>query len=636
MLLSCCFRGPAKKKHKKNKNWKAENTEDDEEFYSITKSLLSSQKEEGPKTIKKNNTQERQISADIHQKLQREKEELKVQRQSLAEKVPVAGTKSSCFKNGIIDPAVTNIIPQDVSRMFASAEDLEGSLLSLSSAHQSLQISSQSLVPNSDQETTQDEVIPDQATHDDHHKNETEVPSNINANNDETISHCEKIKVEYDPKEVNIEQVEIREEERKKILKKHIDESERTIDDLKHQHTIELEKVRQSYDAKLNEMKAELMKNLEEANIEARNMANETISKLNKQVIQERGKILAEQQENSKQLQEEFRLKNEQLNQSLRDIEERELSWQEERQDVLNEVQRLKADATRMAKLLAMEYEDDNCLGNKRRSLSQEVYSLQLVVEMRTGEVRSLREQMAKATQQLEQAEKDKEKLRKVTARVEDLEEQIRIKNCFERQLSLEKSQLERKVSVSVKEADRMSKTMESLRWRIQNNFQFPVENISAEKQCAGLSTNQPDNLKSDCESTEGTLETGNNTQVIQRREAVTAISDDAIKQLDDKQNEVADVEDNIRNISKSEHLNINSESDGNEIDDLIDDVDSLDEGVGDISSDGENHDRVSIDNTNDESLKNEETFIDCDREATKEKKNSSQNHEKERIPSIF
>merc|ERR1712013_250494 len=242
-------------------------------------------------------------------------------------------------------------------------------------------------------------------THNDHLKNETEVPQDINANNDETISHCEKIKVEYDPKEVNIEQVEIREEERKKVLKKHIDESVRTIDYLKHQHTIELEKVRQSYDAKLNEMKAELMKNLEEANIEARNMANETISKLNKQVIQERGKILAEQQENSKQLQEEFRLKNEQLNQSLRDIEERELSWQEERQDVLNEVQRLKADATRMAKLLAMEYEDDNCLGNKRRSLSQEVYSLQLVVEMRTGEVRSLREQMAKATQQLEQAE---------------------------------------------------------------------------------------------------------------------------------------------------------------------------------------------------------------------------------------
>jgi len=116
----------------------------------------------------------------------------------------------------------------------------------------------------------------------------------------------------------------------------------------------------------------------------------------------------------------------------------------------------------------------------------------------------------------------------------------------------------------------------------------------------------------------------------------VTAISDDAIKQLDDKQNEPADSGDNIRNISKSEHLDINVESEGNEIDDLIDDVESLDEGVGDISSDGENHDRVSIDNTNTGSLKLEETIIDCDKEATKEKKNISPNHEKERIPSIF
>jgi len=641
MLLSCCFRGPAKKKHKKNKNWKAENTEDDEEFYSITKSLLSSQKEEGTKTIKKSSTQERNkkdrknVSSEIHQKLQKEKEELKVQRQSFAGTVPVVGNNSSSFKNGIIDPTIKNIIPQDVSRMFASAEDLEGSLLSLSSAHQSLQISSQSLVPNSDQETTPDEVIPGQPTHDDHHRKETEVPPNSNANKVETVARSIKTKNVEEPKEVNVEQVEIKEGERKEILKKHIDESEKMIKDMKHHHSIELEKVRQSYDAKLNEMKAEMMKNLEIANIEAKNVANETISKLNKQVIQERGKILAEQQENSKQLQEEFRLKNEQLNQSLRDIEEREASWQEERQDVLNEVQRLKADATRMAKLLAMEYEDDNCLGNKKRSLSQEVYSLQLVVEMKTGEVRNMREQMAKASQQLEQAEKDKEKLRKVTARVEDLEEQLRIKNCFERQLSLEKSQLEKKMSISVKEADRMSKTMESLRWRIQNNFQFPVENISAEKQCAGLSTNQSDNLKSDSENTESTLDTGNNI-VIQRREAVTAISDDAIKQLDDKQNEPADTGDNIRNISKSEHFNINDESEGNEIDDLIDDVESLDEGVGDISSDGENHDRVSIDNTNAESLKNEETIIDCDKEATKEKKNISPNHEKERIPSIF
>merc|ERR1712096_38678 len=209
MGLSCCFRGPTKKKHKKNKNWKAENTEDDEEFYSITKSLLSSKKEEGTKTIKKNNTQEgkkkdrKDVSSEIHQKLQKEKEELKVQRQSFAGTVPVVGNKSSSFKNGIIDPTVTNIIPQDVSRMFASAEDLEGSLLSLSSAHQSLQISSQSLVPNSDQETTPDEVIPKQPTHDDHHRKETKVPTNSNANNVETVAHSNKTKNVEQPKEVS-------------------------------------------------------------------------------------------------------------------------------------------------------------------------------------------------------------------------------------------------------------------------------------------------------------------------------------------------------------------------------------------------------------------------------------------------
>merc|ERR1712050_605009 len=262
-------------------------------------------------------------------------------------------------------------------------------------------------------------------------------------------------------------------------LRNQREEFEKTIKDMKHQHEIELDKVKESYDAKFAEIKADLRRDLERANIEAKNATNETISNLNKQIIQERGKILTEQQENSKQLQEEFRLKTEQLNQSFKDIEKRELAWQEEKQDVLNEVQRLKADATRMAKLLAMEYEEETSHENKKRSLSQEVYSLQLVVEMRTGEVRNLREQMAKATQQLEQAQLDKEKLRKVTARMEDLEEQLRIKTNVERQLSLEKSQLETEVANSTREADRMSKTMESLRWRIQNNFQFPPETIS-------------------------------------------------------------------------------------------------------------------------------------------------------------
>ena len=176
------------------------------------------------------------------------------------------------------------------------------------------------------------------------------------------------------------------------------------------------------------------MKNVEKANIDAKNEANETIAQLNKQIIQERGKPFAKQQQNSKHLEEEFGMKNEQLNQSLKQIEHREMSWQRERADVLNEVQGLKAEANRMVKILAMDYEGEPCGEYKRRSLSQEVHTLQLVVEMRSGEVRKIRDQLARATQQLEQAEIDKEKLKKATARMEDLEEQLKIKNQFERQ----------------------------------------------------------------------------------------------------------------------------------------------------------------------------------------------------------
>ena len=124
---------------------------------------------------------------------------------------------------------------------------------------------------------------------------------------------------------------------------------------------------------------------MEKAYIDAQNEANETIAQLNKQIIHERGKTFAKQQQNSKHLEEEFGMKNEQLNQSLKQIEHREMSWQRERANFLNEVQGLKAEATRMVKILAMDYEREPCGEDKRRGLSQEVYSLQLVVEMRTG-----------------------------------------------------------------------------------------------------------------------------------------------------------------------------------------------------------------------------------------------------------
>ena len=50
------------------------------------------------------------------------------------------------------------------------------------------------------------------------------------------------------------------------------------------------------------------------------------------------------------------------------------------------------------------EYKEENLSEEKKRSLSAEVYSLQLVVEMRTVEVRGLREKLATNEQQLEDA----------------------------------------------------------------------------------------------------------------------------------------------------------------------------------------------------------------------------------------
>ena len=125
-----------------------------------------------------------------------------------------------------------------------------------------------------------------------------------------------------------------------------------------------------------------LKKDLEKAKAKAKNEANETICQLNKQIVLERAKMFAEHQENSKNLDEEFRMKEDRLNkslillnQSLNLIEEREQAWQDEKREVLKEVQMLKEEATRMAKMLAMEYKEDNLSKEKKKGLGQEVSS---------------------------------------------------------------------------------------------------------------------------------------------------------------------------------------------------------------------------------------------------------------------
>ena len=121
------------------------------------------------------------------------------------------------------------------------------------------------------------------------------------------------------------------------------------------------------------------------------------------------------------------------LQASLATSEKREEAWQEEKAEVVLEVQRLKAEASKMVNLLAMEYEEENLSEEKKRSLSAEVYSLQLVVDMRTGEVRNLRDQLANLTHQLEVMQDVQTKLDKANNRIEDLEEQVRTKDRVEK-----------------------------------------------------------------------------------------------------------------------------------------------------------------------------------------------------------
>ena len=176
-----------------------------------------------------------------------------------------------------------------------------------------------------------------------------------------------------------------------------------------------------------------LKKDTENAITKAQLESTNVISRLAEKNRQQKEKLIIEKEENMKNLEMDFREKERSLTESLQHLEERNRECKIEREEVLQEVERLKEEARIMVNLLAMEYDKDPIRRKKKRSLTQEVYSLQLVVEMRTGEVRNLREQLAKASQQLEEAQIEKEKLRNVSARIEDLEEQLRRKAELER-----------------------------------------------------------------------------------------------------------------------------------------------------------------------------------------------------------
>ena len=157
------------------------------------------------------------------------------------------------------------------------------------------------------------------------------------------------------------------------------------------------------------------------------------IAQLRNQYSAEIEKLLRDQEEHSRNLEEEAFLKEKRLKDLCDQVEIRDKAWREEKEEIIKEVRTLKSEAGQMVSLLAAEYQEENESEDRKISLSQEVYSLQLVVEMRNSEVKNLREQLAKLTHQMEQAQLVKQELAKANARVEDLEEQLRIKTVEER-----------------------------------------------------------------------------------------------------------------------------------------------------------------------------------------------------------
>ena len=96
---------------------------------------------------------------------------------------------------------------------------------------------------------------------------------------------------------------------------------------------------------------------------------------------------------------------------------------------------------------------------------------------------------------QLEEMEKTKSQLEKANARLDDLQAQVNAKNLIERQLSIEKSQLEMSVDSSNKAVERMSQNVEELQWRIRNNFDLPIvhhQNPSRDDQPVSLPVYMP------------------------------------------------------------------------------------------------------------------------------------------------
>ena len=116
---------------------------------------------------------------------------------------------------------------------------------------------------------------------------------------------------------------------------------------------------------------------------------------------------------------------------------------------------------------------------NKMTNLQQEIDSLKTVVEMRTSEVHELRAEKVKLEEKLELFDQQQISIKKFTAQVEDLKEQLTAKCDIEQKIMEENRNLHHLVQRENFEKKRLSMENEQLSWKMNQGKEYNMLNSS-------------------------------------------------------------------------------------------------------------------------------------------------------------
>lgn len=116
---------------------------------------------------------------------------------------------------------------------------------------------------------------------------------------------------------------------------------------------------------------------------------------------------------------------------------------------------------------------------NKMTNLQQEIDSLKTVVDMRTSEVHELRAEKVKLEEKLEQFDQQQISIKKFTAQVEDLKEQLTAKCDIEQKIMEENRHLHQLVQKENFEKKRLSMENEQLSWKMNQGKEYSMLNTS-------------------------------------------------------------------------------------------------------------------------------------------------------------